>query len=516
MKSVRVVPEAAPAREPFFHLARSWLKDPGGLLTAAMLVYGFVFLAWQVYGWGGANHRTLISDLAFVPVSLTAAYLAWRVGRREKMDPLTARAWRIVAVSFFLYWLGDLIWTLEENLGSAPFPSIADIAYILFYPVLLCGVFSFPSTPLSRTERTKVWLDGGTVLVGASMILWFFSLGPTAQSSGSNFLESAVSLAYPLGDLVLLFGITRILLGRPPAGSGHALGILATSLLVLVAGDIGFAHMSLNETYAGGDWPDSAFMIAQVLTAVSAQYQFWHATRSEAGYIAPVAEPKTFSPVPYIAIFASFLLLAIVGWNQAVYPIGGLMVGALIVTTLVVARQITALKENLRLLHELHALASTDSLTGLGSRRHFHEMAEREFYLSRRNGRPLAAMMIDIDHFKTINDTYGHAAGDQVLQEVSRQCTAALRAGDLIGRYGGDEIVIVLPDTALEAALAAAERIRGTELAIQTPAGLVHATLSMGVSAGDGASDLAELLARADLALYEAKQAGRNTTRAIA
>ncbi len=516
MKPVQAVPEAPPSREPFFVVARDWLKDPGGLAAAAMVVYGIVFLAWQVFGWGGVKHRMLISDLAFIPVSLTAAGLALRAGRRGNMDPRTARAWRIVAASFLLYWLGDLIWTVEENLGSAPFPSIADVAYILFYPVLLWGFFSFPATPRSSSERTELWLDGGTVLVGTSMILWYFSLGPTAQETGSDFLESAVSLAYPLGDLVLLFGITRILLGRPPRGAGHALGILATSLLVLVAGDIGFAHMSLNDTYAGGDWPDSAFMIAQVLTAVSAQYQHWYAARSEAGYIAPVPEPKTFSPFPYLAIFASFLLLAIVGWNQAVYPIGGLMVGALIVTTLVVARQITGLRDNLRLLRELHALASTDSLTGLGSRRHFYEMAEREFYLSRRNGHPLAAMMIDIDHFKTINDTYGHAAGDFVLQGVAQQCTDSLRAGDLIGRYGGDEIVILLPDTTLESALAAADRIRKKAIALDTPAGPVHATLSMGVSAGDDCDDLAELLARADLALYEAKQAGRNTTRAIA
>ncbi|MGH2726142.1 MAG: GGDEF domain-containing protein, partial [Actinomycetota bacterium] len=298
--------------------------------------------------------------------------------------------------------------------------------------------------------------------------------------------------------------------------AGHALGILGTSLLVLVAGDIGFAHMSLNDTYSGGDWPDAAFMIAQILTAVSAQYQYWYAARSEAGYVAPVVEPKTFSPYPYVAIFASFLLLAIVGWNQAVYPIGGLMIGSLIVTTLVVARQITTLKENLRLLHELHALASTDSLTGLGSRRHFYEMAEREFYLSRRSGHPLAAMMIDIDHFKTINDTFGHAAGDAVLQGVARQCMESLRAGDLIGRYGGDEIAIVLPNSTLDAAMATAGRIREKEVAMETPAGPVRATLSIGVSAGDVCSDLAELLARADLALYEAKQAGRNTTRAIA
>ncbi|MEX2556881.1 MAG: GGDEF domain-containing protein [Actinomycetota bacterium] len=514
-EAIRLGPEAS-RRDALLSAARDWVRDPGGRVVAGLTVYGLVFLAWQIFGWGGPGRRTLISDIAFLPVSLAAAALALRAGRHERLDRRTARAWRIIAASFFLYWLGDAIWTLEENLGSAPFPSIADVAYIAFYPLLLWGIFAFPTGPRNATERTKLWLDGGTVVVGSAMILWYFSLGPTAQASGSNLLESAVSIAYPIGDLVLLFGIARILLGRPARGSGHALGILASGLLVLVIGDIGFAHLALNDSYAGGDWPDSAFMIAQILTVVSAQYQYWHASRGDHGRAIRPPELRTFSPYPYIAIFASFLLLAIVGWNQAVYPIGGLMVGALIVTTLVVARQIAALRENLRLLRELHQLASTDSLTGLGSRRHFYELAEREFYLARRGGRPLAAMMVDIDHFKSINDSFGHAAGDSVLQSVARQCTEGLRSGDLIGRYGGDEIVILLPDADLEAALAAAGRIRAQDVVVETPGGAVRATLSMGVSASGDCGDLAELLHRADLALYEAKQAGRNTTRAIA
>ncbi|MGH2784324.1 MAG: diguanylate cyclase [Actinomycetota bacterium] len=515
-EAIRLLPKASRTRDAFFSAARDWVRDPGGRVAGALIVYGFVFVAWQIFHWGGSEHRTLISDLAFIPVSITAAALALRAGRHESLDPKTARAWRIIAVSFFLYWLGDVVWTIEENLGSAPFPGFADIGYVAFYPLLLWGVLSFPAGPRSATERTKLWLDGGTVIVGSSMLLWYFSLGPIAQDAGSNFLEQAVSLAYPIGDLVLIFGITRILLGRPPRGSGHALRILATGLVFLVVGDVAFAHLALHESYQGGDWPDAAWMFAQVLTAVAAQYQYWHASRGEQGHMSRQIEPRTFSPFPYVAIFASFLLLAFVGWDQAVYPIGGLMVGALIVTALVVGRQVAALRDNLRLLRELHHLASTDSLTGLGSRRHFYELAEREFHLSQRSGRPVAAMMIDIDHFKTINDTYGHAAGDSVLQSVARQCREGLRVSDLIGRYGGDEIVVLLPDSNLDAALATAGRIRSQELTVDTLSGSVRPTLSMGVATSVGCGELAELLHRADLALYEAKQAGRNTTRAIA
>lgn len=514
----RLASAEEPTRRSLLRTVADWLGDPGGKLTAALVLYGLAFLAWQLFRWGGSDHRTLISDIAFLPVSATAAAIAMRTGRNPKLDHRTARAWRIVAVSFLLYWLGDVVWTFEENLHNAPFPSIADIFYLAFYPVLLWGVVSFPSAPRSTTERTKLWLDSGTIVVGASMILWYFSLGPTASDAGSNFIEAAVSLAYPIGDFVLIFAIARILLGEPPRGSGHALGILATGVLLLVVGDVAFASLSLKEAYQGGDWPDSVWMFAQILTAVSAQYQHWYASRADHEFSIRVPTIRMFSPYPYLAILASFALLAVVGWNQALYPLGGLMFGALIITTLVVARQIATLRDNMRLLKELHLLASIDSLTGLQSRRHFYELAEREFYLARRGGRPLSAMMIDIDHFKAINDTFGHAAGDAVLQTVAAQCMSGLRAGDLIGRYGGDEMVVLLPDADLDSALATAERARGAAdgLTVLTERGVVPATLSMGVASSEGCADLAELLHRADLALYEAKQAGRNTIRATA
>jgi diguanylate cyclase (GGDEF)-like protein len=184
---------------------------------------------------------------------------------------------------------------------------------------------------------------------------------------------------------------------------------------------------------------------------------------------------------------------------------------------LVVSRQIAALRENLNLMRELHDLASTDMLTGLQSRRHFFEVAEREFYLARRMERPLAAMMIDIDHFKGINDTFGHAAGDVALQTLARVCRESMRGTDLVGRYGGDELVTILPDTDVEQALEASERIRAAlnNADVECDEGAFRFTVSVGIATAEAAADLAQLLRRADRALYQAKQDGRNTTRAL-
>ena len=504
-------------RPRFIDAARSWLADPGGRAAALLGVLAAGFIAWQFAGWGGAGHRTLISDVAFIPVSITGAWLAWRAAGREDLDNGTRRAWKIIAVSFFFYWIGDTIFTLEENLGSAPFPSIADAAYIVFYPLLLWGVLSFPTAPQKVADRAKLWLDTGTVMLGGYMVLWYFALGPTAKQVGSTPLETFVSMAYPIGDLVLIFAITRILLRQPASAVGRAITILAVGLVLFVIADVAFAALSFSESYEGGDWPDSLWMVAQVLFAIAAQYQFWRASRQAHEVVVETPRVRQFSPLPYLAVFGAFGLLSVVGWHEAAYPLGGLMLGAVGITALVVSRQVAALRENLQLMKDLHELASTDVLTGLQSRRNFFETAEREFYLARRHGRPLSAMMIDIDHFKTVNDTYGHATGDAALEMLAHACRDSLRMTDLLGRYGGDELVALLPESDVDAALEAAARIRAAvdDTVLEVDGHPMKVTISVGVSTAEGAADLAQLLRRADRALYEAKQAGRNTTRAL-
>ena len=172
-----------------------------------------------------------------------------------------------------------------------------------------------------------------------------------------------------------------------------------------------------------------------------------------------------------------------------------------------------AATRNARLHHQLSQLAVTDSLTGIYNRRHFFEMAEKEFHQAMRYKRPFSVVMFDLDLFKKINDSFGHARGDEILQMVVKRCATQMREADVLGRYGGEEFVIALPETGAEEALALAERLR-QELAsrvIESEAVPVLVTASFGVAAlTERITDLMQLLNRADAALYWAKQAGRN------
>jgi two-component system cell cycle response regulator len=160
---------------------------------------------------------------------------------------------------------------------------------------------------------------------------------------------------------------------------------------------------------------------------------------------------------------------------------------------------------------ELERLSRTDALTGLYNRWHLVDELARQRKTADRHREPLAVILFDIDHFKRINDTYGHPAGDLVLCEFARRLPEELRAGDVAGRWGGDEFLVVMPRTDIEGAAAAAERIRLATantpvLAAGQP---ITVTVSGGCAVGPS-NDTDELIKTADAKLYQAKAAGRN------
>jgi diguanylate cyclase (GGDEF)-like protein/PAS domain S-box-containing protein len=161
----------------------------------------------------------------------------------------------------------------------------------------------------------------------------------------------------------------------------------------------------------------------------------------------------------------------------------------------------------------LQQMLTRDYLTGACNRTHFFELAERECARSRRYGSALSLIAIDVDHFKRLNDTYGHAAGDEVLKSFSQACMDSLRPSDIFARLGGEEFVVLLPATDLQGAGELAERLRTTiaDTAARGSESVLPITASLGyASTKGGSSTLTDLLAAADKALYAAKRSGRD------
>jgi len=153
-------------------------------------------------------------------------------------------------------------------------------------------------------------------------------------------------------------------------------------------------------------------------------------------------------------------------------------------------------------------------LTGLYNRRHFFDVAQTELERSRRYHHSMSIIILDVDHFKRVNDSFGHMVGDEVLRSQARTSLASLRKVDIMGRYGGEEFVVMLPETNLTSACVMAERLRSqvVSMRVGSDRGVVSITISIGVAGFDGKTeiDLDTLLNRADQALYRAKGSGRN------
>jgi len=178
---------------------------------------------------------------------------------------------------------------------------------------------------------------------------------------------------------------------------------------------------------------------------------------------------------------------------------------------------ITAKRRAEQRAREATLLASTDELTGIANRRAFMGQLDREIAGAAEFGWPLAVAMFDVDHFKLVNDRYGHAVGDRVLQLIAARAASVVRGGDLVGRLGGEEFGILMPGATLDEAAHVAERLReAMETVAELDESLPGVTISIGIAAREGQRSAKELLAAADVALYAAKGEGRNRVRIAA
>jgi hypothetical protein len=369
-----------------------------------------------VFRWGGHRHQALIGDLAYFPLNSAAAICAWRVSLRQDLGPRTCRAWRLLSVALWVYMLGDVLQFYYENvLHERAYPTWADAAYLAFYLVALAGLCSFPSRRRTRPERIRLLLDVGTVFVGGATFIWYVALGPAIASASPFDLADLVTFAYPVGDLLLMFGVLSLLWRGAPRSSLASLRIFATGLVVFIAADVTYDYITVHSTYLGGDPVDSLWYVALAIMWIAASCQLRGEPQED--FATPSRNPATRpSVLPYLAVAGSYLLLMVVGLRSVAFnPLGAILLGALVLTVLVSLRQFAALRDNGRLASRYRELASMDEMTGLYNRRHFMDLADGAFAHTQRLGQPLVALMIDVDHFKQINDLYGHATGDQVL-----------------------------------------------------------------------------------------------------
>ncbi|MFI5912021.1 GGDEF domain-containing protein [Dactylosporangium sp. NPDC051541] len=381
------------------------------------------------------------------------------------------------------------------------FPSWADAAYLSLYPFTAAGL----TVLIRHRSPSRNWstaVDATTLTTGVGLLAWIFMIQPAATDPSIGLLGHIVSVAYPIGDILLLAMTVRLLLDGTARNT--AVRWLTAALLLFLGGDSAWAVV--NQL---GWEPGPLAHKALACVFLAGYFAFAAAARHpDVRAVTRPAPPRPIRPsrgllalLTAASLIAPVLLLAetAVGRVEDTLAIG---IGCVALFLLVVARMSQLLTQLDLQSQKVRELAVTDELTGLPNRRAWNAELPRALERSRREGRPLTIALVDLDHFKRFNDSYGHPAGDRLLKEAAAMWQAHLRTVDTLARYGGEEFIVMLPDATREAAHEIIDRMRAA-----TPLGQ---TFSAGVATLAPGEHSDELLARADAALYDAKRAGRD------
>lgn len=459
-------------------------------------------LVQSITGWGD-EHALLINDMARIPVTLLTAVLSLRLLRGTVLNPSQHRAWRWLAAGYVCQFAAHLASLIQALLPQPPaYPNAADYIFTIAIPLSVVGLLLLAGAPRHHAERLKTLIDAVTVLVGASMAIWYLEIAPIVQIPGADLEMLVFSAAVPVLDLVLIFAL--VVLVMRGATATLPVRLLAGSAALKVVADTAYTivYVQFGTALAPGTWPFLLWATADLLALLAVHHQ----SRCKDEPADDAHRPRhRVSWLPYGAIVLAFGLLAFVGRHQSLYALGGMILGSIVLTALVIARQILAQHDNRR-------LAVTDPLTKLSNRALFTDRLIEVIRQPVSRNRHHALLLIDLDRFKPINDVYGHEAGDAVLMAVGSVLRSVIRSGDTAGRLGGDEFALLLPD--LPSPAMAEGVARRLIEALRTPVVFGEVLLSVEASIGVAFHDETvtspeKLIANADAAMYAIKRSGR-------
>jgi energy-converting hydrogenase Eha subunit A len=242
-------------------LGRPWLLTI--LLASGLCV---AYLIGVFVNWGDAADRSLYANLGMIPIGLAATILAASASKTQA-DRRSQWAWRLLAAGLGCFLAGDVLFFIYQNvIGSTPFPSLADAGYLAYYPLVLAGLLCFPGLPNGRLRRATLYLDCFMVVLGGAIVILYFYLLPTLQSTHDSNFAYSLSIGYPVGDLFLLAGIVWALLRRV-SGRRLSIMLLSAGLVVGLVADVVYGYQSVQGTFQSGGFSDAAYMLSWALFA---------------------------------------------------------------------------------------------------------------------------------------------------------------------------------------------------------------------------------------------------------
>ena len=617
---------------------------PGSGIAIDRMLLGLVVggwalsVAWLASGFGDPVARRAVADIGEAALDLLAAAIVLRAALHIDVRRIRL-GWVVLAIAIMVYAVGDTTWAwLDLGGGSTASPSLADVAYVAYYPIVAAALFMFQRASSARRDTLRLTIDSLIVVIGGGIVVWHTLFRPVLATLDPNPITAALALGYPIGDLVLLFAVAATALRHPPEIDSRALTALVGSLGLMFVADVGYGQLNLTGSFGLERWPDVIYLSSTLLMAMAGYFQAHPgATADGRGK----ALSRWLLALPYVALGAGYSVLVALAMGQVTGELIEVLYGAVVLTAVVLIRQELVLRENSRLLTEqarresedrfrtlvantsdavvlvdrdgivtdapasvgrvlgveasqlvgrpisrfVHAddaerahafiaavaagtpvsqpiewrlwdvaggwrqmetiavnllddpsvgqivlttrdvrerktlerqltqLALHDLLTNLPNRTLLRDRVGQALASAAGAHRETTVLSLGLDGFKNVNASLGHAAGDQVLQEVSRRLQISVGSADTCGRLGGDEFAVLFDGhkTASDG-LAAAERILAALRApIQVAGKSMSLTASVGVSTADSTNadaDAGALLRRVDTARLAARDGG--------
>jgi diguanylate cyclase (GGDEF)-like protein/PAS domain S-box-containing protein len=614
-------------------------------ILLALVVGGWgMTVAWLAIGLGDPASRRAVADIGEAVLDLLAAAIVLRAALHIDVRRIRL-GWLVLAAAILVYALGDLTWAwLDLGGGDTASPSLADAAYVAYYPIVAAALFMFQRASSARRDTLRLTIDSLIVVIGGGIVVWHTLFRPVLASLDPNPITAALALGYPIGDLVLLFGVAATALRHPPEIDARALTALVGGLGLMFVADVGYGQLNLTGSFGLERWPDVIYLSSTLLMALAGYFQAHPgATADGRGK----ALSRWLLALPYVALAAGYSVLVALAMGRVTGELIEVLYGAVVLTAVVLIRQELVLRENSRLMSDqarresedrfrtlvantsdavvlvdrdgivtdapasvgrvlgvdasqlvgrpisrfVHAddaerahafimdvaagrsvtqpiewrlwdvagvwrqmetiavnllddpsvgqivlttrdvrerkmlerqltqVALHDLLTDLPNRTLFRDRVGQALASAAGAQRQTTVLSLGLDSFKNVNNSLGHAVGDQVLQEVSRRLQASVGAADTCGRLGGDEFAVLLDgDSTAEDGLAAADRILAALRApIEIGGKPIRLTASAGVSTAEpNEADASSLLRRAATARSVARNGGGDRVVAFA
>jgi diguanylate cyclase (GGDEF)-like protein len=453
-----------------------------GIALASSAVAVAAVAVWLIADFPG---RVVVANVAIVAFTGYAAVCAALAARAS-----TGRwrsAWICWAVAISGWTAGEAMWAAFELVFHIdPFPSPGDVAYLMF-PVFACLALLQMPIGSAGQSRFRLFLDGLIVALSLFLLSWVTVLYTVYAANRDDVFALALALLYPVTD-VMLVAIALMVLVRAETGRRLFMALLTAALALVTLSDSVFAWLTTEDAYASGHPLDLG----------------WMAGAAVLGAAAPLIPTQ-------LSVWLPYLPLLVGGTVASCLVLDGMLRWTVLAVLIAICvRQTLASWENRRLLSMVAEQALHDPLTGLANCTLFNDRLAHAIALRQRDGGAVAVLSLDLNDFKIVNDSLGHAAGNELLSKVAHRLLACVRSGDTVARLGGDEFAVLLEDWVDRSAVVAQRIVEafdapftvdGHDLLMRPSVGLAVAADDEPAVSGD------ELFKRADAAMYAAKRA---------